>query len=89
MFNLGLSELIIIGIIALIFIGPKELPEVARVLGRLLNELRRATGDIKDSFLDAKPDLSHLNEYHIPEHKQPEAPSQEEANKEAQDESKS
>ena len=40
MFNLGFSELIVIGAIALIVIGPKQLPEVAKVLGRLIGELK-------------------------------------------------
>lgn len=46
MFNLGFSELVLLAIIALIFIGPKQLPEVARTVARLINEFRRATGDI-------------------------------------------
>ena len=50
MFNLGFSELILIAIIALIFIGPKQLPELARTLGRALNELKRATGDITSAI---------------------------------------
>lgn len=50
MFNLGFSELILLGIIALIFIGPQQLPEVARSIGRLLNELKRATNDFQDTF---------------------------------------
>jgi sec-independent protein translocase protein TatB len=43
MFGLGLSEIIFLAIIALVVIGPKQLPEVARTLGRFLNELRRTT----------------------------------------------
>lgn len=54
MFNLGFSEIFVLSIIALLVIGPKQLPEVARTLGRLLNELKRATGDMSKSFLDAK-----------------------------------
>lgn len=50
MFNLGFSELILLGIIALIFIGPQQLPEVARTLGRFLNELKRATSDFQSTF---------------------------------------
>jgi sec-independent protein translocase protein TatB len=57
MFNLGFSELIIIGVIALIFIGPRELPEVARVIGRMLNELKRATGELSSSVLQPKEHL--------------------------------
>lgn len=50
MFNLGFSELILLGIIALICIGPQQLPELARNLGRLLNELKRASDDFQESF---------------------------------------
>jgi sec-independent protein translocase protein TatB len=54
MFNLGMSEMILIGIIALIFIGPKQLPEIARTIGRMLNEFKRATEDITTSITDPK-----------------------------------
>jgi Tat protein translocase TatB subunit len=50
MFNLGFSELVLLGIIALIFIGPQQLPELARSIGRLLNELKRATNDFQDTI---------------------------------------
>lgn len=54
MFNLGFSEMVLLSVLALIFIGPKQLPELARVVGRLLNEFKRATGDITSSFTDIK-----------------------------------
>lgn len=47
MFGIGMSELLVILVIALIFIGPKRLPEIAKGLGRAINEFRRATDDIK------------------------------------------
>lgn len=50
MFGLGFSELILIAIIALIFIGPKQLPEVAKTLARFLNELKRASDDLTKSI---------------------------------------
>lgn len=50
MFGLSFSHLILFGVIALIVLGPEQLPEVARTLGRLLNELRRATSDLGDQF---------------------------------------
>lgn len=52
MFNVGFSEMILIAVIALIFIGPKELPEVARMLGRFINDLRRASSGITDEIKD-------------------------------------
>ena len=60
MFNFGFSELIVIGVIALVFIGPKQLPEVARVVGRLLNEFKRATGDITGSFVNARDEADNF-----------------------------
>ncbi|MCB0361178.1 MAG: twin-arginine translocase TatA/TatE family subunit [Bdellovibrionales bacterium] len=54
MFNLGFSEIVVLLVLALIFIGPKQLPEMARVLGRLLNEFKRATGDLTSTFTDIR-----------------------------------
>ena len=54
MFNLGLSEIVLISIIALIFIGPKQLPEIARTIGRALNELKRASEDLSGSITNVK-----------------------------------
>ena len=45
-----MSEIIFLAILALIVIGPKELPEVARTLGRFLNELKRTTGDFTEDL---------------------------------------
>src|SRR5690348_3562627 len=47
MFDIGFSELVIIGLIALIAIGPKRLPGVARTLGHLAGRLRRYVDDVK------------------------------------------
>ncbi len=52
MFNIGFSEFLVIGVIALIVIGPKQLPEVARVVGRLLSELKKATQDLSGGILE-------------------------------------
>lgn len=57
MFNLGTPELIVILVVALIILGPKRLPELAKSLGRGLREFRKATEDIKDSLeKDLRPD---------------------------------
>jgi Tat protein translocase TatB subunit len=47
MFGMGPQEILIILVVALIFIGPKRLPEIARTLGKGFGELKRAMDDIK------------------------------------------
>ncbi len=50
MFGIGMPEMLMILAIALIVIGPKKLPDLARSIGRALGEFRRATSDIKESI---------------------------------------
>jgi Tat protein translocase TatB subunit len=50
MFGIGTQELIVILIIALIVIGPNKLPEIGRVLGRGLREIKKATDEIKNQM---------------------------------------
>jgi Tat protein translocase TatB subunit len=50
MFGIGFTELMIIMAIALIVIGPKKLPDLARALGKGMAEFRKATQEIKDSL---------------------------------------
>lgn len=57
MFNLGFSEILFIGVLALILIGPKQLPDVARALGRLVNEFKKATQDLSGGLLEIRKDL--------------------------------
>jgi len=45
-----MPELIVILIVALVIIGPKKLPDLARSLGKGLAEFRRATDDVKESL---------------------------------------
>ena len=50
MFGIGMQELLLILVIALIVLGPKKLPDVAKALGKALNEFKRATSDLKESL---------------------------------------
>ena len=49
MFGIGLPEMIIIAVVALIFIGPDKLPGVLRSIGRGLVEIKRATSDVRST----------------------------------------
>ncbi|OGU08082.1 MAG: twin arginine-targeting protein translocase TatB [Geobacteraceae bacterium GWC2_58_44] len=50
MFGIGMPELVIIMVIALIVIGPQKLPDLARSLGKGLAEFKKATDDFKQSI---------------------------------------
>lgn len=47
MFDIGFSELVVIGLVALIVIGPERLPRVARTVGALLGRFQRYVNDVK------------------------------------------
>ncbi|MEA1923378.1 MAG: twin-arginine translocase TatA/TatE family subunit [Pseudomonadota bacterium] len=49
MFGIGITEIIIILVVALLVVGPKKLPELAKTLGRGLAEFRRTADDFKAS----------------------------------------
>ena len=60
--SIGMPELIIIFVIALIIFGPRKLPELGRSLGRSLTEFKRASNELKNTLdeeirvEDTKPD---------------------------------
>ena len=61
--SIGMTELIVIMVVALVVIGPKRLPEMARTLGKALGDFKRATSDFQSSFnLEDDYDLDVLDE---------------------------
>jgi len=58
MFDIGLQEMLVIGVIALLVFGPSKLPELGRMVGRALRELRRAS----DEFRATVETNLHLND---------------------------
>lgn len=50
MFGLSMTELLVVLAVALLVIGPKQLPQLAKTLGKTLRDVRRATDDLRDTF---------------------------------------
>ncbi len=48
--SLGPLEILVVAVLALIVFGPERLPDIARKLGRTLNELRRMAGEVQTEF---------------------------------------
>jgi Tat protein translocase TatB subunit len=70
MFGIGTGEILIILVIALLVLGPKELPKVARTIGKAMRELQRTKDEIRqsidtefeDSGEDSKPTEQRVEE---------------------------
>jgi Tat protein translocase TatB subunit len=53
MFDFDAGKLLVIGIVALVVIGPKDLPRVLRQVGQVISKLRRMAGEFQSQFMDA------------------------------------
>jgi TatA/E family protein of Tat protein translocase len=58
MFDIGLQEMLVIGVLALLVFGPSKLPELGRMVGRAMREFRRAS----DEFRSTVETNLHINE---------------------------
>jgi TatA/E family protein of Tat protein translocase len=59
MFDIGLQEMLVIGVIALLIFGPAKLPELGRMVGRAMREFRRAS----DEFRSTVETNLHMNDF--------------------------
>lgn len=59
MFDIGFSEMLVVGIVALVVIGPERLPKVARTLGHLFGRLQRYVTQVK-SDINREMELAEL-----------------------------
>ncbi len=65
--SIGTSELLLIGLIALIIFGPRKLPQFARTIGKTMADLRRTGDDFKKTWAQ---EVSFENEQNNPENEQ-------------------
>ena len=67
MFNIGMSEMILAFIVALIVFGPDRLPEIARTLGKSVNELKKMGNDIVDAATETKDTAKNVTHIEMKE----------------------
>jgi sec-independent protein translocase protein TatB len=63
MFDIGFSEILVIGVVALIVIGPERLPKVARTLGHMFGRLQRYVNEVK-ADINREIELDELRKLH-------------------------
>jgi len=75
MFGIGMTEMLVIAVIALVVLGPKRLPELARTLGRTLAEFRRSAADLRREFSDVTGESRIDPPIRLPAKSEPQRPS--------------
>ncbi|HEY3348814.1 MAG TPA: twin-arginine translocase TatA/TatE family subunit [Thermoanaerobaculia bacterium] len=72
--NLGMPELIMIMVLALLLFGPKKLPEIGKQVGKALGEFKRASNDLKRTIEDEMEKASSAVKIDDPPKDEPEKP---------------
>jgi Tat protein translocase TatB subunit len=72
MFGIGLPELIVIMVVALLVVGPSKLPELARSLGKTFQEFRRIADDVKETLEEETTDAKTSSEQRAENKEEPE-----------------
>lgn len=62
MFGLGFTEILVLAVLGLVLLGPDQLPEVARTLGRFFSDLKKSTDELTDEFKKNSFDSQNLIE---------------------------
>ena len=62
MFDIGISEVMVIGVVALVVIGPERLPRVARTMGHLTGRMQRYVNEVKTD-INREMEMADLNKF--------------------------
>ena len=84
MFNIGITEIIIILVVLLIVVGPSQLPKVAKTIGRGMREIRRATDQVKGSVTEIEQEFRDAIDEEDEEAEQPAKESDEASSEEGE-----
>lgn len=68
--QVGPLEILAVGVIALVVFGPERLPEIARNIGKAINEMRRMTAEMKSELREGMS-ASDLDDHETPEPAKP------------------